>query len=159
MVQGRRSKDEMHAETLAHSTKQMCKTRTCWKLGGGKKRVYVCATPGRYSCPYRIMWTQKVLGGRIDCSPKEYKRMNKGHGDKAWRLNLDECVWVHDMWCTSKQNVRVAELTSDSTFVEDMNTFGTDTTGKCSAQSSFGRGGRVAGGSLHGMPGGPKMKF
>ena len=72
--------------------------------------------------------------------------MNKGPRDYAWRLNLDECMWQHDMWCTSKQNVSVAELTSDSTFVEDMNTFGTGTTGKCSAQSSLGRGGRVAGG-------------
>ena len=103
MVQGWRSTEEMHAETLAHSTKQMRKTKTWRKLSGGKKRVYVCTTydTNPKSCPYRITWTKKVLGGRIDCSTKEYKRMNKGPRDYAWRLNLDECMWQHDM-CPSK---------------------------------------------------------
>ena len=61
MVQGWRSTEEMHAETLAHSTKQMRRTKTWRKLGAGKKRVYVCTTydTNPNSCPYRITWTKK----------------------------------------------------------------------------------------------------
>ena len=149
MKQGWRNKDEMHAETLKHSTQQQCGTVLSRKESGGKRRVYVCSSPGRgsrASCPYRIVWRLKVLGSRIDCSPHEYKRMKKSHGGKAWRLDLRNSQWTHDTWCTSKQNVRVTELTTDPTFVEHMTTFGTGTTGKRAAQSCIGRGGRIAGG-------------
>ena len=62
MKQGWRTKDEMHAETLKHSTQQQCGTVMSRKQSGGKRRVYVCSAPGRgsrESCPYRIVWRLK----------------------------------------------------------------------------------------------------
>ena len=68
--QGWRTRKELTAATLKHSTQQRCKVNLDRKNSGGKEVVYICAgkTVGsRFSCPYRIVWKRLKIGCRIHC--------------------------------------------------------------------------------------------